>query len=262
MKRALRKAWAYLTAYYAYMLAYRAELVLWALANSLPFILMGAWMRAAEEGDFGRGPADMVRYFLAAFIVRQVTVVWVIWEFEQDVLKGRLSHQLMLPYDPGWRHLFAHLAERIARLPFAAAIVAGVLILFPGARWIPSLHSLFGATLILVLVLLVRFTLQYALAMLAFWTERASSIENLWMIAYLFLSGLIAPLDFFPPSVRDLALLTPFPYLVYFPVSVLLGQGQDVLHGVLVLLGWGAFFFIVQRVLWRLGLRQYSGMGA
>lgn len=262
MRNGLRKASAYLAAYYAYMLAYRAELVLWALANSLPFILMGAWMRAAEEGDFGLGPADMVRYFLAAFIVRQVTVVWVIWEFEQDVVKGRLSHQLMLPYDPGWRHLYAHLAERVARLPFAAAIVTVVLLLYPAARWMPSLTTLGSTITVLFMVLLVRFILQYALAMFAFWTERASSIENLWMLAYLFLSGLIAPLEVFPDAVRDFAMMTPFPYLVHFPVSILLGSEHDLWKGISVLAGWGALFFTMQRLMWRAGVRQYSGMGA
>src|SRR5690606_37957156 len=96
----VRKAWAFLPTYHAYILAYRAALVLWALASSLPFILVGAWLKAAEGGDFGKSPGELARYFLAAFIVRQVTVVWVIWEFEHDVVKGRLSSQLLMPIDP------------------------------------------------------------------------------------------------------------------------------------------------------------------
>lgn len=260
--KAWRKARAFLATYYAYMLAYRAELVLWALANSLPFILMGAWMQAAAHGDFGKTPEDLARYFLAAFIVRQVTVVWVIWEFEQDVVKGRLSPQLLLPIDPGWRHLLSHVAERFARLPFSALIVLLVFALYPKAIWLPSLYELTVSFTFMVLALLLRFVMQYTFAMLAFWTERASSAESLWMIPYLFLSGLIAPLELFPDSIRALAMATPFPYLVYFPTTILLGGDVDVVRGAFVMAAWGAVFFVLYRVLWRLGLRRYSAMGA
>lgn len=262
MSAAWRKAWAFLTTYYAYMLAYRAELVLWALANSLPFILMGAWMKAAEQGDFGKTPEELARYFLAAFIVRQVTVVWVIWEFEHDVVKGRLSSQLLLPIDPAWRHLLSHVAERFARLPFSALIVVLVFALYPKAIWLPSFAEATLAFTFMVLALLLRFVMQYTLAMLAFWTERASSAESFWMLAYLFLSGLIAPLDLFPEAVRDVAMATPFPYLIYFPTTILLGGDVDLVRGGLIMAAWGVGFFVLQRVLWRIGLRRYSAMGA
>lgn len=262
MSAAWRKAWAFLTTYYAYMLAYRAELVLWALANSLPFILMGAWMKAAEHGELGKTPADLARYFLAAFIVRQVTVVWVIWEFEHDVVKGQLSNQLLMPIDPVWRHLLSHVAERFARMPFSFLIVLLVFALYPKAFWVPSLKAVCLAFTFMVLALLLRFVMQYTLAMLAFWTERASNAENLWMIAYLFLSGLVAPLELFPDAVRTFAMATPFPYLIYFPTTILLGDDAELVRGLLIMAAWGVGFFVLNRVLWRLGLRHYSAMGA
>ena len=71
----LRRLRGLLRVSYAYMNEYRAELVLWALANSLSFILMGVWKSAAERGSFALGAVDVVRYFLAVFVVRQLTVV-------------------------------------------------------------------------------------------------------------------------------------------------------------------------------------------
>ncbi|MGL5078234.1 MAG: multidrug ABC transporter permease, partial [Waterburya sp.] len=47
MKPLIKKVRIILTAYYAYMLEYRAEIFLWALSNSLPIILMGVWIQAA-----------------------------------------------------------------------------------------------------------------------------------------------------------------------------------------------------------------------
>lgn len=258
----LRKPRALLGTFYAYMLEYRAELVLWALSNSLPFILLGVWHQAAREGVFPLSSVEFARYFLAVFLVRQVTVVWVIWEFEYDVLRGRLSFQLLQPLDPGWRHVAMHVAERFARLPFSLVLIALFFLLYPDAFWVPSLAEVGLSLFAMALALGLRFLMQYTLAMFAFWTERASALENLWFLFYLFLSGLIAPLEVFPEAVREAAMLTPFPYIVYFPASLLLGQKEQLLRGFAVIAVWAAVFFAWNRLLWRIGLRRYSAMGA
>jgi ABC-2 type transport system permease protein len=133
MKQFVRKATTLLQVYYAYMLEYRAELLFWVLSGSLPIILMGLWMEAAQGGQFGLSPVEFARYFLAVFVIRQVTIVWVIWEFEKEVIEGRLSSQLLQPIDPVWRHVASHLAERLARLPFSIALIVLFFGLYPVA---------------------------------------------------------------------------------------------------------------------------------
>lgn len=123
MNRIFKQAQAFLSVYYAYMLEYRAELFLWALSGTLPLILMGVWTKASQSGQFGLQPVDFARYFLTVFLVRQNTAVWVIWEFEKEVIEGRLSPRLLQPIDPVWHHVAGHLAERLARLPFTFMLV-------------------------------------------------------------------------------------------------------------------------------------------
>jgi ABC-2 type transport system permease protein len=116
--------------------------------------------------------------------------------------------------------------------------------------------------------------MQLTSAMACFWIERATAIEQFLWLPYLFLSGMVAPLDVYPPALRDFALLTPFPYLSYIPARLLLddgpvhiGQGdtaRTVLasHALTVVLLWLVGFLLLNRLLWRLGLRRYSAMGA
>ncbi len=73
---------------------------------------------------------------------------------------------------------------------------------------------------------------------------------------------MIAPLDVYPEAVRDLILWTPFPYFVYFPAAIIIGLPVDFLRGLLIISGWGIFFWVLNRWLWRKGLKHYSGMGA
>jgi ABC-2 type transport system permease protein len=262
MKQVIKKATAFLSVYYAYMLEYRAELLLWALSGTLPLILMGVWVEASEEGQFGLTPTDFVRYFLIVFLIRQFTVVWVIWEFEKEVVEGKLSPRLLQPIDPVWHHVASHLSERLARLPFALGLVGFCFLLYPQAAWVPNPGRVLLFLPVLALAFALRFLMQYTFALFAFWTERASAIEQFSLLFYLFLSGLIAPLEVFPPTVREIALWTPFPYMIHFPASILIGLPVNVVRGLLVMLGWGVVFFICNRWLWRKGLKQYSGMGA
>ena len=110
----------------AYMAEYRAEIALWALSGLLPFIMLAVWGQAEQRSGTlvapGFGPAELARYFLCAFVVRQFTVVWVVWQFEEDSLQGRLAGQLLQPLHPLWRHLAAHYAEQATRLPFVLLI--------------------------------------------------------------------------------------------------------------------------------------------
>ncbi len=260
LHRALRLARVLLSSQYAYMLEYRAEILLWALSGVLPFIMLAVWSGAGVESGLGR--LELARYFLAAFVVRQFSIVWLIHVFEEDALQGRLSPYLLQPLQPLWRYLAAHVAEQATRLPFVAAIAALFFLLWPGAFAWPSPGRFLLALMVIPLVFLVRFLLQAAITMLCFWSERAAALERLQMIPYLFLSGLVAPLEAFPENVRALALWTPFPYMIHFPARLLAGEPVNVVGGFAALLAWGALFLPICGLLWRLGVRRYAAMGA
>jgi ABC-2 type transport system permease protein len=223
---------------------------------------MGLWVEAAQGDRFNLTPTELVQYFLAVFLVRQFTVVWVIWEFEREVVEGRLSSYLLQPVDPAWRHFFSHVSERFARLPFAFLLVGLFLLLYPYAAWLPRLDNLLLGLLATALAFCLRFLMEYTFALAAFWIERASALEQFWFLPYTFLSGMVAPLALFPDAVRAAVLWTPFPYLIYFPASLLINRPDHVAQGFAAMVLWSALFWGLNRWLWRQGLRQYSGMGA
>lgn len=260
--RLLRIARTFISVYYAYMVEYRAELIFWVLSGSFPLIFLGLWNQAAQSSNMGFTPVEFARYFLAVFLARQLTVVWVIWDFEKEVVQGKLSPLLLQPVDPVWRHFYGHVAERCTRLPFILLLVVLFCGLYPAAIWQPTPYALFWGSLTLALSFCLRFLIQYTFAMLAFWVERATAIQQFWFLFYTFLSGMVAPLELFPTAVREFALWTPFPYLVYFPASLLIGLPADLPRGLLTMATWGAIALLINRWLWRAGLKHYSGMGA
>jgi len=258
----LRQARTLLSVYYAQMLEFRAEIFFWILSGSLPIILMGVWVTAAQSGKFGLSALDMARYFFSVFIVRQFTNIWVIWEFEREILEGKLSFKLLQPIDPVWHHVARHLAEKITRFPIAIILTILFFALYPQVFWIPTFSQAFWGIVGIILSFTLYFLIQYTFSLFAFWTERASAVQDLWFLFYIFLSGIIAPLDAFPPQVRQCVILTPFPYGAYFPAANLAGFDVSIGPSVAVIAFWLTLFFGVNRWLWRRALKQYSGMGA
>jgi ABC-2 type transport system permease protein len=224
--------------------------------------LMGVWVEAAQANSLGLTPIQFVRYFIAVFLARQFSIVWVIWDFEREIVEGKLSLRLLQPLDPVWHYVATHISERFARLPFAVVVMVLFFVVYPAALWWPGVGAIATFAMIVMLSFTLRFAMQYTMAMFAFWTERANALEQFSFLFYLFLSGLIAPLEVFPPGVRAIIEWTPFPYMINFPASVLVGLPVDLPRSLAIMLGWIGLFVVINRVLWRKGLRQYSGMGA
>ena len=133
--------------------------------------------------------------------------------------------------------------------------------------------SLFGGTTpldiiaflpALLLAMALRFIVEWTLALAAFWLTKVSAINNLFDVLFLFLGGQFAPLDVMPGWIQTLALLSPFPWSIAFPVEVALGQrsGADILIGYGAQLGWIAVAGAVLALVWKRAVSTYSAVGS
>jgi len=262
LAHARRLAAVLLSSQYAYMLEYRAEIVLWALSGVLPSIMLGLWS-AVDAGDaLALSSLQLARYFLAVFVVRQFTIVWVMYSFEEDNLNGRLSPYLLQPLPVVWRYVAAHLSEQATRLPFVAMLAGLFFLLYPAAFWRPSLSAALLTVLATLAAFALRFLMQFTLTMVCFWSEKASALERLLYLPYLYLSGLVAPLALYPEAVRAFAFWTPFPYMIDVPARILTGEPVAVGQSFAAMAAWAGLLLPLNWLLWRRGLRHYSAMGA
>jgi ABC-2 type transport system permease protein len=115
----------------------------------------------------------------------------------------------------------------------------------------------------LALAFIVRFLVEWTLAMAAFWTTRITAINQMFFVVMLFLSGQIAPLELMPRPVQVAATLLPFRWMVSFPVELLLGRltPGETLTGLAAQLVWLALSLMTLTFVWRAGARRYSAVG-
>ena len=246
---------------YANMLEYRAEIALWAISGVIPFFMLNIWTNNGLNESINFSNIMLSRYFLSAFFVRQFSVVWVVFTFEEDALLGRVSPYLIQPLHPFIRYFAQHLAEQITRFPFALFIAIFFFIFNPQSIWIPSILTTIIALTSTFFSFLIQFLMQSIIASFCFWTEKASSIEKLLFIPTLFLSGLLAPVSSFPYYVKSWIYITPFPYLIDLPASILSGNQANIMKGMVIQLLWIILFFSIFKKVWKSGTKKFTAMG-
>ena len=115
----------------------------------------------------------------------------------------------------------------------------------------------------LLLAFLLRFLLEWTLALVAFWTTRVGAVNQTYFVLILFLSGQIAPLSLFPVPIQVAADILPFRWMIGFPVELILGRLSvvDAATGLLAQAVWILLAGLLLRTVWRAGVRVYSAVG-
>src|SRR5260221_406261 len=72
--------------------------------------------------------------------------------------------------------------------------------------------------------------------------------------------GHLFPLDIIPPALERILNFSPFPYQLFFPVSIYLGRatGGELWRGLGIQLFWVAAFYLIARAVWGRGIRKYT----
>ena len=258
----MSKIFTLLKVQYSNMLEYRVEIALWAVSGIIPFFMLNIWTNNNLNESININNTMLSRYFLSAFFVRQFSVVWVVFSFEEDALLGRLSPYIIQPLNPFFRYFTQHIAEQITRFPFALIIAIFFFLFNPESIWFPNLIFLFLSFISTFLSFLIQFLIQSIIACLCFWTEKASSIERLFFIPTLFLSGLLAPVASFPKYVKSWIYFTPFPYLIDFPANLLSGNKTNISGGFIMQILWILLLFPLFTKIWYEGTKKYTAMGS
>jgi ABC-2 type transport system permease protein len=251
-------------------LTYRVNFLFRALFGLIPLMAqLSVWRTiyggkaTGMVGDYTF--AQMVSYYLLVVIVDMLTAVYEDdWQIAADIKDGNISQFLLKPINFIGYRLSLFLAGRLVYSGVALLPVAGFIV-YQGHYFVGPADGLAAAgfALALLLTALLQFFMSFAMAMLAFWvTEVSTFIFILYAFEYL-ASGHLFPLDILPPALQHALACTPFPYQLYFPVSVYLGKvtGAALAHSLLVQLGWVVAAWLAARWMWSRGIKKYSAVG-
>ena len=209
--------------------------------------------------------AQMISYYLVATLVDALTAVNEDdWQIAADIKDGNISQFLLKPMDYLSFRLCLFLSGRLTYIAVAAVPLA-LFILCQHHYFVwPASPATFGwFVLSLGLTALLQFFMSYAMAMLAFWVLEVSTFIFILFAFEYIASGHLFPLDILPHGVQRVLELTPFPYQLYFPVSVYMGKstGAALVQGLGIQLLWVGATYGLARLAWQRGIKHYSAVG-
>ncbi len=195
--------------------------------------MMMIWLQLAEGGPIGGYDATtFAQYFLFMFLARQSTPTWVIYLMDRGVKNGELTPYLLQPMHPIWHYASQHWGELLARLPIILPILAVGLTVADAWSW--SLLAHLPAFLLgLAMAWVINFIVHMTVGLIAFWSDNALGYDTVIYQLYIMLGGVVIPVELFPETMQRVLAWTPFPYVLDFPVRVMIGriEGMEMLAG-------------------------------
>ena len=248
---------------------YRLNFVLWRVRNVIRILMVYfLWHTVFSQNTnaFGFTREQMMTYvFLVLITSTFIMAAPSNDNIGSEIANGDLSNFLVKPVGYLRYWLTRDWSSKLLNMFFVVFEIGFLWAwLRPNLYWPPSLFYFVMALAMLIVAALIYFVLTKIAISTAFWFP-----ENTWGTMFLVLvfmevlSGVIFPLSVLSQTTFNLLQLTPFPYLVYFPVSIWLGNldiqtvwrvfGQSLIYLLVLLL-------VLQKV-WTKGLKEYSAVG-
>jgi ABC-2 type transport system permease protein len=249
---------------FADAVAYRAEMLVWVLATTMPLVMLALWVEVARDAPVGRyGQPEFVAYFLSTFVVRQLAGSWAFWEMNFEIRNGTLAMRLLRPIHPLW----GYAADALAAMPMRLVVslpVATVALFVVAPRCVthdPLIWALWGASIAgaFMLTLLVNFLVGCA----AFFVESSVKLMDAWLVFFFVLGGYVIPIDLFPERLRSVVDWLPFRFQLGFSVELLTGaHGRGAACALLARQwAWVAIALFATSAAWRRGLLRFAAYG-
>jgi ABC-2 type transport system permease protein len=250
-------------------LVYRVNFLFRSLFALIPLTATISLWRAIYAGKSGTVAgytlAQMVSYYLVVTIVDALTAVAEDdWQIAADIKDGRISQFLLKPINYLTYRFCLFGAGRliytlVALLPVTLFILYQRHYFVPPANW--ETYGWFATSIVLTAML--QFLISYTLALLAFWLLEISTLIFIVFAFEYIAGGHLFPLDILPRGISTLLEFTPFPYQMFFPVSIYVGKvtGNGLYRGLLIQAAWVVLAYCAARFVWSRGIRKYSAVG-
>lgn len=276
----MRANWFILRTCISERLTYRGDFAFATLVRFLPIVTQVFLWTAVYAGDTkqsinGYRLHNMVAYALLVMVGRAFSSMpGLAGGIARDVRDGTIKKYLTQPVDMLAYLFWARVAHKLVYYLVAAAPFALVFYLCRGFfDEAPSPATMAAFIASLAIAFLIGFLMESLIGLISFWFLEVSSLIFIFMMINYFLSGHMLPLDWLPSLfsrwpeleafVRRGMMFLPFPYLAYFPASLMLGKhaGPELWLHLGIGAMWVVLLFGANRFAFARGVRRYSAFG-
>lgn len=255
--------------YFEDALQYRSTSFVWfLLALFNPLMVLLFWRGAFASGGTpleGWTYQTLASYYLLLVIANSLLMSHIETSVARDdIQNGWLSKYLTKPFNYIVHKFFSELPWRIMESFFAAVtLIFFITVLNVHVSVSKDIVVLLMAIGISITAHVIGFLYKMILGLSAFWITDYSGLMELSDVVIVIFSGSVMPLVLFPGILHEVALYSPFAYMIYYPIVAFLGQ-MSVSELLLVVLGqlvWITIFFVICKRMWSVGVKKFTGLG-
>lgn len=266
----MQKYWTIFKISFQQEFAYRLNFILWRVRNVfqilLTYFLWSTVFINPTAHIFGYDRTKILTYVFGIMIVRALVFSARAMDVSGDVARGDLSNYLVKPMNYFKYWFTRDVSSKILNLIFATFEFTFLfLILSPPFYFQTNILSIFAFLVSIIFAIIIYFFLLFLISSIPFWTPEIgwSSHFLVTIVIIEALSGSLFPINILPRMFQLIIMATPFPYLIYFPIQVYLGNinGLALIGGFLVGAAWTGVLGLTLNFIWKKGLRAYQAIG-
>jgi len=247
--------------------AYRLNFILWRVRRVVNLLLVYFLWHAVTAGKntlFGYNESQILTYVLLSNVVTSFILATKTLDIGDEINSGNLTNYLLKPinYFSLW---WAKDAADKALNVFFSILEVVLLIFFLKPQFILQTNVLFLLffTLSMGLGMILYFYLSVLLGFIGFYSPEVWAPRFVFFVISQFFIGSLFPLDILPKWLYLSLQALPFPYLLFFPLKIYLGQlnVQEISIGIAISLVWIIILKETAVRVWNKGLLDYSAQG-
>lgn len=249
------------------MLVYRLNFFLWRIRTVLQLLLVYfVWWTVFQNQQeiFGYTQSAILTYVMVSALVRAIILSSTSIDVSGHINEGGVVNFLIKPLSFMGYYFIRDLSDKLFNISFVIFEIAILIFLLkPQIIFQTDILTLALFILGIFLGILLYFSIAFCVGLISFW------VENSWgpfFLITIFLEGFgggLFPIDILPKGLANFLMLTPFPYLIYFPSKIYLGSlsTQDLIFGFVSLTFWVFGMWIITVKTLQAGLRHYTAFG-
>ncbi len=251
---------------FAQYFVYRLSFILWRARNFFNLIfLYFLWTSVFHNQKivFNYTIDKLITYIILINIMTAIVLGTRTTDVTEDILSGNIANDLLKPMSFFKVIISRESADKIINFLFSLVEVLVLLTVFHPKVFLQpdfAAYPLFILTLIIGIA--ISFFISLSLSFISFWSAETWAPRFIYMTLVSLVAGTFFPLDVLPKPVYNFLLLTPFPYLVYFPSKIFIsGVSSSLIWPIIISLIWCILLYRIMLIVWKNGIRNYSAYG-
>jgi ABC-2 type transport system permease protein len=209
---------------------------------------------------------QMLIYFGIAAIINYLTFDSCDWNLQMLIRSGKFITFMLRPVSHCYFAFCQKLGHRLLALWLEFTPVYLLFLIVFKIKLVPA--NLFWTLASITLSFILVFLINYCIGITGFWLTKTEGLRRAFLVLRDICAGSFVPLTLFPDFMQKVLFFLPFQYITYVPIRVFIGSYElaGIRMSIPEIVGLQAIsvivMYFVYKLLWFLGTKRFTGVGA